>query len=186
MHFPLDFLRLFERNCLHLYMIESISDSDMMVAIGSTVRFSHSVMSDYLQTSGMQQAQASLSITKVQSLCKFMSIELVTPSNHLILCHPLLLLPSIFPSIRVFSNESALCIRWPKYWSFNFSISPSNEHSRLISFRMGWLGLLAGQRTFKRLVQQHSSKASIDLSTVADGVYIVTVGNKSYKVTKRN
>ena len=83
------------------------------------------------------------------------------PSNHLIPCHPLLLLPSIFPSIRVFSNESALCIRWPKYWSFNFNISPSKEHSGLISFRMDWLDLLAGQGTLKSLLQHHSSKASI-------------------------
>ena len=90
-----------------------------------------------------------------------MSIELVLPSNHLILCHPLLLLPSIFPSIRVFSNESALHLRWPKYWSFSFSISPSSEHSGLISFRMDWLDLLAVQRTLKCLLQHHSSKASI-------------------------
>ena len=86
--------------------------------------------------------QASLSITNSRSLLKLMSIELVMPSNHLILCHPLLLSPSIFPSIRVFSNESALCIRWPKYWSFSFNISPSSEHSRLISFRMDWLDIL--------------------------------------------
>ena len=90
-----------------------------------------------------------------------MSIELVMPSNHLILCRPLLLLPLIFPSIRVFSNESALHIRWPKYWSFSFSISPSNEHSGLISFRMDWLNLLAVQGTLKSLLQHHSSKASI-------------------------
>ena len=105
--------------------------------------------------------QASLSFTISQSLLKLMSIELVMPSNHLILCHPLLLLPSIFPSIKVFLNESALHIRWPKYWSFNFSISPSNEHPRLISFRMVWLDLLAVQRTLKSLLQHHSSKASI-------------------------
>ena len=89
-----------------------------------------------------------------------MSIELVMPSNHLILCHPLLL-PSIFPTIRVFSNESALCIRWPKYWSFSFNISPTNEHPRLISFRMDWLDLLAVQGTLKSLLQHHSSKTSI-------------------------
>ena len=105
--------------------------------------------------------QASLSITNSQSLLKLMSIESLMPSNHLILCRPLLLLPSIFPSIRVFSNESALCIRWPKYWSFSFSISPSNEHSGLISFRMDWLDLLAVQGTLKSLLQNHSSKASI-------------------------
>ena len=105
--------------------------------------------------------QASLSITNSQSLPKLMSIESVMPSNHLILCRPLLLLPSIFPSIRVFSNESALCIRWPKYWSFCFNISPSNEHSGLISFRMDWLDLLEVQGTLKSLLQHHSSKASI-------------------------
>ena len=102
---------------------------------------------------------ASLSITNSQSFFKLMSIELVMPSNHLILCHPLLLLPSIFPSIRVFSNESVLCIRWPKYWSF--SISPSNEYSGLISFRKDWLDLLAVQGALKSLLQHHSSKASI-------------------------
>src|SRR5574340_346774 len=103
---------------------------------------------------------ASLSITNSQSLLKFMSIDLVMPSNHLILCCPLLL-PSIFPSIRVFSNESILCIRLLKYWSFSFSISPSNEYSGLISFRMDWLDLLAVQGTLKSLLQHHSSKASI-------------------------
>ena len=105
--------------------------------------------------------QASLSITNSQTLLKLMSIEWVMPSNHLILCHPLLFLPSIFPSIRVFSDESALCIRWPKYWSFRFNISPSNEYSGLISFRMNWLDLLAVQGTLKSLLQHHSSKASI-------------------------
>ena len=96
-----------------------------------------------------------------------MSIESVMPSNYLILCCPLLLLPSIFPSIRIFSNESVLCIKWPKYWSFSFSISPSNEYSGLISFRMDWLDLLAVQRTLKSLLQHHSSKASIlQLSTL--------------------
>ena len=105
--------------------------------------------------------QASLSITKSQNLLKLMSTETVMPPNHLILCHPLLLLPSIFPSIRVFSNESVLPIRWPKYWSFSFSINPSNEYSGLISFRMDWLDLLAVQGTLKSLLQHHSSKASI-------------------------
>ena len=105
--------------------------------------------------------QASLSITNSQSLPKLMSIELVMPSSHLILCRPLLLLPPIPPSIRVFSNESTLHIRWPKYWGFSFSISPSNEHPGLISFRMDWLDLLAVQRTLKSLLQHHSSKASI-------------------------
>ena len=105
--------------------------------------------------------QASLSITNSWSLPKFLSMESVTPSNHLILCHPLLLLPSIFPSIRVFSNESVLRISWPKYWSFSFNISPSNEYSGLISFRMDWLDFLAVQGTLKSLIQHHSSKASI-------------------------
>ena len=105
--------------------------------------------------------QASLSITNSRSLLKLMSIESVMPSNHLILCRPLLLLPSIFPSIRVFSNESAFCITWPKYWSFSFSISPSSEYSGLISFRIDWFDLLAVQGTLKSLLQHHSSKASI-------------------------
>ena len=105
--------------------------------------------------------QTSLSFTISLSLPKLMSFESVMPSNHLILCRPLLLLPSILCSIRVFSNESALCIRWPKYWSFSFNISPSNEHPGLISFRMDWLDLLAVQGTLKSLLQHHSSKASI-------------------------
>ena len=105
--------------------------------------------------------QASLSITNSRSPPKLMCIESVMPSSHLILCRPLLLLPPIPPSIRVFSNESALRMRWPNYWSFSFSISPSNEHPRLISFRMDWLDLLAVQGTLKSLLQHHSSKASI-------------------------
>ena len=104
--------------------------------------------------------QGPLFFANSQRLLKLMSIELVMPPNHLILCHPLLLLPSVFPSIRVFSNESVLRIRWPKYWSFNFSISPSNEYSGLISFRMDWLDLLAAEGTPKSLLQHHSSKAS--------------------------
>ena len=119
-------------------------------------QFSHSVVSDSLWP-----LQGSLSITNSWSPPKPMSIESVIPSNHLILCHPLPLLSSIFPSIRVFSNESALHIRWPKYWSFSSNISPSNEHSGLISFRMDWLDLLAVQGTLKSLLQHHSSKASI-------------------------
>ena len=109
----------------------------------------------------MAACQASLSFTISLSLLKLMSIESAMPSSHLILCHPLLFLPSIFPSIRVFASESVLHIRWPKYWSFNFSISPFNEHSRLISFRMDYLDLLAVQGTLKSLLQHHSSKASI-------------------------
>ena len=107
--------------------------------------------------------QASLSITNSWSLLKLMFIESVMPSNHLILCHPLFLLPSIFPSIRVFSNESVLHIRWPKHWSFRFSIRPSNEYSRLISFRIDWFDLLAVQGTLKSLLQYHGSKASSPL-----------------------
>ena len=105
--------------------------------------------------------QLSFFITNSWSFLKLMSIEFVMPSNHLILCRPLLLLPSVFPRIRVFSNESALRIRWPKYWSFSFSISPSNEYSGLISFRMNWLDLLAVQRILRNLLQHHSSKTSI-------------------------
>ena len=130
---------------------------------------------DWLQSSSVQSLchvglfatkrtaalQASLSIINSWSLLKLMFFELVMPSNHLILCRPLLLLPSIFPSIRVFSNESALPIRWPKYWSFSFSISPSNEYSGLISFRIDWFDLLAVQGTLKSLLQHHSSKASV-------------------------
>ena len=119
-----------------------------------TVQFSHSVVSDFFATPWTTARQASLSITNYRSLPKPISIESVMPSNHLILCHPLLLLPSIFPSIRVFSNESALPIRWPKYWSFSFSISPANEHPGLISFRMDWLDPLAVQGTLKSLLQQ--------------------------------
>ena len=125
----------------------------------SSVQFSHSVVSDSLQAPWTVARQASLSITNSRSLPKFVSIELVMPSNHLILCHPLLLPPSIFPSIRVFSKDSVLHIRWwPKYWSFSFSLSSSNEYSGLISFRMDWLDLLAVQGTLKNLLQHHSSK----------------------------
>ena len=109
----------------------------------------------------MAAQQTSLSITNSQSLLRLMSIESVMPSSHLILYHPLLLLPLILPSIRVFSNESTLHMRWPKYWSFSFSISPSSEYSGLISFRIDWLDLLAVQGTLKSLLQHHSSKASI-------------------------
>ena len=118
--------------------------------------------------------QASLSITNSRSLPKRMSIESVMPSNHPILCCPLLILPSIFSSIRVFSNESALHIRWPNYWSFNFSNSPSNEHPGLISFRMDWLDLLAAQETLKSLLHHHSSKASILLHSASFMVQLST------------
>ena len=112
-------------------------------------------------TPWIEARQASLSITNFQSLLKLMPIETVMPSSHLILCHPLLLLPPIPPGIRVFSNESTLCMRWPKYWSFSLSISPSNEHPGLISFRMHWLDLLAVQGTLNSLLQHHSLEASI-------------------------
>ena len=125
-----------------------------------SVQFNCSVLSDTV-TPWTAATQASLSITNSQSSLKLMSIESVMPSNHLLLCHPLLLLPSIFPSIRVFSNESVPPIRWPKYWSFSFSICPSKEYSGLISCRMDYLDLLTVQGTLKSLFQHHSSKASI-------------------------
>ena len=131
-------------------------ESDPSVQFSSVV---HCVQ--LFATPWTEASQASLSITNSQSLLKLMSIETVMPSNHLILCHPLLLPPSLFPQIRVFSNESVLHIRWPKYWSFSFSISPSNEYSGLISFRMDCLDLLAVQGTLKSLFQYYSPKASI-------------------------
>ena len=132
--------------------------------------------------------QASLSITNSQSLLKLMPIESVMPSSHLILCRPLLLLPPIPPSIRVFSYESTLCMRWPKYWSFSFSISPSNEYLGLISFRMDWLDLLAVQGTLKSLLQHHGSKASILCSaffTVQLSHLYMTIG-KTIALTRWN
>ena len=131
------------KNCVHFSSVQSLSRVQLFV------------------TPWTPSHQASLSITNSWSLLKLMSIESVIPSNHLILCHPLLLLLSIFPSIRVFSSESALRIRWPKYWSFSFHSSPSSEYSGLISFRIDWLDLLAVQGTLKILLQHHSSKASI-------------------------
>ena len=146
-----------EKNIFHTYII----NTHTIVS----VQFSCSVVSDSLQPHGLHAAcQASLSITNSWSLLKLMPIESVMPSNLLILCHPLLLLTSIFPSIRVFSNESALRIRWPKYWSFSFNISPSSEHPGLISFRMDWLDLPAVQGTLKSLLQHHRSKTSSVLS----------------------
>ena len=129
-----------------------------MDSFSKSVQFSQSVVSDSWQP-WTAARQTSLSITNPQSILKLMSITSVMPSNHLILCRPLLLLPSIFPSIRVFSNESVVHIRWPKYWSF--SISPSNEYLGLISFRIVWFDLLAVQGTHRNLLQHHSSKASI-------------------------
>ena len=125
-----------------------------------SVQFSCSVMSNSANPWTAAQ-QASLSITNTQSLPQIMSIKSEVPSNHLILCRPLLLLPSVYPSIRVFSNESVFCIRWPKHWSFNFSISPSNEYSGLISFRMNWFDPLAVQGTLRSLLQHHTTNASI-------------------------
>ena len=126
----------------------------------SSVQFSRSVVSDSA-TPWTAARQAFLSITHSQSLLKLMSTELAILSNHLILCHPLLLPSSLFPSIGIFSKESVLCIRWPKYWSFSLSIRPSNEYSGLISFRMDWLDLLAVQGALKSFLQHYSSKASI-------------------------
>ena len=140
---------------LHLPDVNSIPSPRLFSSVQSLSRVQLFV------TPWTIERQASLSITNCRSLLELMSIESVMPSNHLILCRPLLLLPSIFPSIRVFSNESALCMRWPKYWSLSFNISPSNEHPGLTSFRMDWLGLLAFQGTLKSLLQHHSSKASV-------------------------
>ena len=137
-----------------------VSDISQFVCITS-VQFSSVIQLSLILYNPMDcTLQAFLSITNSQSLFKLMSIDLVMPSNHLILCHPLLLPRSIFPSIRVFSSESVLRIRWPKDWSFSFSISPSKKYSGLISFRMNWLNLLADQGTLKSLLQHHSSKAS--------------------------
>ena len=127
----------------------------------SPVQFSRSVVFDSLRPHELQHNQDSLYITNSQSSLKLMSIESVMPSSHLILWRPLFLLPPIPPSIRIFSNESTLHMRWPKYWSFSFSITPFNKHPGLISFRMDWLGLLAVQGTLKSLLQHHTSKASI-------------------------
>ena len=139
------------------YFYWSSVKSELM-SVTYSVQFSSSVVSDSLRPYGPQHANASLSITNLQSFLKLMFIELVMPSNHLILCHVLLLLPSIFPSIRVFSKESVPCTRWLKDWSFSFNISPSNEHPGLISFRMDWLDLLAVQGTLKSRSEEHTSE----------------------------
>ena len=153
-----------------------------------SIQFSRSIMSNSA-TPWTATCQAFLSITNSRSLLKRMSIKLVMPSNHLILCRPLLLLPLIFSSTRVFSSESVLCIRWPKYWSFSFNISPSNEYTGLISFRMDWLDLLAVQGTLKSLLQHHSSKASIlwrsAFFTVQLSHPYMTTG-KTIALTRRN
>ena len=137
-----------------------LADSQLTEIQFSSVHFIRSIMS-YSATPWTAACQASLSIVNSRSLLKLMSIESVMPSSYLILCYPLLLLPLIFPSIRVFSNKSVLHIRWPKYWGFSFSISPSDEYSELISFRMNWFDLLVVQGTLKSLLQHHSSRASI-------------------------
>ena len=162
----LTFIKWYRRqwnNIKHIYIWINIGGSDLIL-VSYFFQFS-SVQSlscvQLFATPWTAAHQASLSITNSWRLLKLMSIKSVMPSNHLILCHPLLLLPSIFPNIRVFSNESVLCISWPKYCSFSFSISPSNEYSGLISFRIDWFDLLAVQGTLKSLLQHHSSKASI-------------------------
>ena len=147
------------RKVFHQRRLSKLAYEKMLNTVGYSVQSLSCVL--LFMTPWTAASQASLSITNSWSLLKLMSIELVMPSNHLILCRPLLLLPSIFPSIRVFSNGSALHTRWPKYWSFSFNISPSNEHPGLISFRMNWMDLLAVQGTLKSLLQHHNSKASI-------------------------
>ena len=147
------------RSCSNIISQKMMESFNLM---GPVYQFSSVAQScPTLSTPWTVARQASLSITNSQSLLKLMSIESVMPSSHLILCHPLLLLPSIFPSIRVFSSESALHIRWPQYWSFSFNVSPSNEYSGLISFRIDWFDLLAVQGTLKSLLQNRSSKAAI-------------------------
>ena len=150
---------LIEDNCFTEFccFLSNLSMNQPSVQFSSVQLLSHARL---FATPWTAASQVFLSITNSQSLLTLMSIELVMPSNHLILCHPLLVAPSIFPSIRIFSNESALCLMWPKYWNFSFSISPSNEQSGLI-FRMDWLDLLAVQDTLKSLLQHHSPKASI-------------------------
>ena len=147
------------------------------------IQFICSVMSDSV-TPWTAAHQASLSITNSQSLPKLMSIESVMSFNHLILCHPLLLPPSIFPSIRVFSNESVLHIRWPKDWSFSFNISPSNEHSGLISFRMDWLDLLAVQGTLKSLLQHHSSTINSSVLSFLYSLILTSIHGKTIALTR--
>ena len=140
---------------IHFCFIESLLESLWLCYCFSVAKLCPTLLDSNCRS------QASLSFTISLRFLKLMSIETVMPSNHLILCHPLIFLPSIFPSSRVFSNESILCIRWPKYWSFSFNICPSNEYSGLIFFRMDWLDLLAVQGTLKSLLQNHSSKASV-------------------------
>ena len=150
------------QSAVYLKILLALLHSLCFANSASQVHFSSIAQPSHVQLFTTQRTaarQASLSITNSWNLLKLMSIELVMPSNHLILCHPLLFPPSIFLSVRVFSNEPALPIRWPKYWSFSFSISPSNEYSGLMSFRMNWLDILAVQGTLKSLLQYHNSKA---------------------------
>ena len=150
------------RKSLNVFTAESMGSFEIYITWRVSVQFSSLPLLSHVWlfvNPWTVAHQASLSITNSWSLLKLISIELVMPSNHLLLCCPLLLLPSIFPSIRVFSNESVLCIRWPKYWNFSLSISPSNEYSGLIFFKIDWFYLLAIQRTLKSLLQHHSSKA---------------------------
>ena len=167
----------------------SSNDSNLNKLLLSSVQFSHSVVSDSLWPYESQHARHPCPSTNSQNLLKLMPIESVMPFSHLTLCRPLLLLPPIPPSIRVFSNESTLCMRWPKYWSFSFSISPSNEHPGLISFRMDWLDLLTVQGTLKSLLQHHSSKASIFRCSAFFTVLLshpyMTIG-KTIILTKQN
>ena len=153
------------------------------VCVCVSVQFSHSVVSDSLWPYGLQHPRSPCPLLTPGSLLKLKSIESVMPSNHLILCHPLHLLPSIFPSIRVFSNESVFHIRWPEYWSFSFSISPSNEHPGLIFFRIDWLDFLAVQGTLKSLLQHHSSKSSILISSPLRLAYCSPWGCKESDMT---
>ena len=146
--------------CISGAVMGKVNSREPGPTTGSSVQFSHSVISDSWRPHGLQHARL-LCPSPNPSLLKLMSTKSVMPSNYFIFCHPLFLQPSIFPSIRVFSNESVLRIRWPNYWSFIFSISPSNEYSRLISLRTDWLNLTAVQGTLKSLFQHHSSKASI-------------------------
>ena len=164
-HFQYSTTELFLAFILCVFITQSLSVKNLASSILNIPTYFSSVQSlshvRLFATPRITACQVSLSITNCRSLPKLMSIESVMPSNHLILCRTLLLPPSIFPSIRVFSNELVLHIRWPKYWSFSFNVSPSNQHSGLISFRMEWLDLLEVQGTRKSLLQHHSSKASI-------------------------
>ena len=165
----------------YLYFNNFISLDNKPYPVKSSVQFSHSVLSNSLQPPWTAACQASLPITNSRSLLKLMSIELVIHPT-ISLCHPLLLLPSIFPSIRVISNESVLHIKWPKYWSFSLSISISNEYSGLIFFRIDWLELLAVQGTPKSLLQHHSSKASI----LWCSVFFIVQLSHPYTTTRKN